>query len=57
MDLSWGMMANTPYDGEMYNTNKMKPVDYWKLAERFSPDRYNPERWLEAAKKAAGRCS
>ncbi|MBT3273750.1 MAG: glycoside hydrolase, partial [Spirochaetales bacterium] len=52
MDLSWGMMANTPYDGEMYNTNKMKPTDYWKLAEKFSPDRYKPEHWLAAAKKA-----
>ena len=36
MDLSWGMMANTPYDGGLFNTNKMKAVDYWKLADYFS---------------------
>lgn len=55
MDLSWGMMANTPYDGGFFNTNKMKPVDYWGLAERFAPDRYKPERWLAAAREAGFR--
>jgi alpha-L-fucosidase len=55
MDLSWGMMAHTPYDVGLFNTNKMKPSEYWKLADRFSPDRYEPERWLEAARKAGFR--
>ena len=37
MDLSWGMMANSPFDGGLYNANKMKPTEYWKLADRFNP--------------------
>jgi alpha-L-fucosidase len=55
MDLSWGMMAHTPYDLQLFNTNKMRPADYWKLADRFSPEQYEPERWLAAAKRAGCR--
>lgn len=55
MDLSWGMMAHTPYDGGMFNSNKMKPTEYWKLAERFNPEHYDPKRWLAAAKAAGIR--
>lgn len=55
MDLSWGMMAYTPYDGGMFNSNKMKPAEYWKLAERFNPSHYDPRLWLSAAKAAGIR--
>lgn len=52
MDLSWGMMAHTPYDGDRFNTNKMRPVDYWGLADRFDPSHYDPVSWLEPARDA-----
>jgi alpha-L-fucosidase len=55
MDLSWGMMANTPYDGEYYNFNKLPPTEYWKLAEDFDPVDYDPELWLKAARDAGVR--
>ena len=55
MDLSWGMMAYTPYDGNLFNGNKMKPTEYWKLAERFNPEHYDPRKWLAAAKAAGIR--
>jgi alpha-L-fucosidase len=54
MDLSWGMMANTPYDAAAGGANKLPPEEYWKLAERFQPDRYDPDKWLAAA--AAAGC-
>lgn len=28
------------------------PVDYWKQARQFKPDRYDPNRWFKAAKRA-----
>ncbi|MBT6146872.1 MAG: hypothetical protein HN712_21460 [Gemmatimonadetes bacterium] len=54
-DLSWGMMANTPWDGGQYNFNKMRPVDYWGLAESFAPQDYDPAAWMEAAAAAGIR--
>jgi alpha-L-fucosidase len=55
MDLSWGMMANTPWDGDRFNFNKMRPMDYWSLAKRFCPDAYDPRAWMEAAAAAGIR--
>jgi alpha-L-fucosidase len=55
MDLSWGMMANTPWDGGSFNFNKMRPADYWRLAERFGPEAYEPLTWLRAAAAAGVR--
>ena len=55
MDLSWGMMANTPWDAGRYNFNKMRPVEYWQLAERFDPEAYEPKLWMEAAAAAGMR--
>ena len=52
MDLSWGMMANTPWDGNLFSSNKMKPVEYWQLATRFQPEHYDPRAWLAAARQA-----
>ena len=30
----------------------MSPREYWKLAEKFNPQNYEPEKWLQAAKDA-----
>lgn len=46
MDLSWPMVFN------MGSGKKMPPVEYWKLAEGFKAERYDPKVWLQAAKDA-----
>ena len=51
-DLSWGMIANTSWDKGLANRNKVTPAEYYALAKRFDPDRYEPEKWLRAAKDA-----
>jgi alpha-L-fucosidase len=52
IDLSWGMMAGTPWDKGAF---KLTPEQYFALAERFKPDKYDPSLWLGAAKKAGFR--
>lgn len=52
LDLSWGMIANTAYDAAAQGRNKLPPEEYWKLADRFQPDRWDPDRLLEAAARA-----
>lgn len=52
VDLSWGMMADTPWDKGAF---KLTPEAYFKLAERFKAERYDPGRWLRAAKQAGFR--
>ncbi len=47
-DLSWGMMANVPWGGP----KALTPETYWKLAEKFKPQAYNPEKWLRAPKNS-----
>ncbi len=54
VDLSWGMIANTPW-GPGDNSDKIPPAEYWSLAERFNPENYDPERWIAAAAKAGFR--
>ena len=49
IDLSWGMIANTPWDAAAQGKNKIIPEDYWALAPRFQPDCYDPDPWLKAA--------
>ncbi len=49
IDLSWGMMTNTPWDKGAF---KLTPNQYFALADRFQPDRYDPRKWLKAAKEA-----
>jgi alpha-L-fucosidase len=52
LDLSWSMIARTPWDASAGGKNKVTPEEYWKLAERFQPARYDPDAWLSAAKRA-----
>jgi hypothetical protein len=46
IDLSWPMMTN------MGTGLKIKPAEYWKLAEQFNAEHYDPNLWLKAAKDA-----
>lgn len=55
IDLSWGMMAHTPWDAQLGNRNKVTPAQYFALAERFAPEHYDPDRWLAAAAQAGFR--
>ena len=52
LDLSWGMMKNTPWDASFQNSNKLTPAAYFALAKQFNPTNYHPDRWLKAAKDA-----
>ncbi|MEN6574982.1 MAG: alpha-L-fucosidase [Phycisphaerales bacterium] len=52
LDLSWGMMKNTPWDAGAQNRNKLTPAAYFALAEQFNPTNYHPDRWLKAAREA-----
>jgi len=52
IDLSWGMMAGMP--GFPDELERVKPTanEYFKLADRFKPDKYDPDKWLRTAKAA-----
>lgn len=58
-DLSWGMM-NSPTDPKRHVENHglpacrsvVTPRYYWEQAKHFTADRYDPSKWLKAAKKA-----
>lgn len=52
LDLSWGMMKNTPWDSGARNRNKLTPAAYFALAQQFHPTDYHPNRWLKAAREA-----
>ncbi len=51
-DLSWSMIRDTRYDSDQKNENKLKPTDYFNLAQSFNASDYNPRKWLKAAKEA-----
>jgi len=53
VDLSWGMIANTPWETDP--ARKMTPTAYFALAERFRPRSYDPRAWLKAASDAGFR--
>ena len=46
-ELSWAIM-----DKESWNPHPIKPVDYYALAARFDPRRYDADKWIKAAKEA-----
>lgn len=52
IDLSWGMMADTPWDSDRAGRNKVTPEAYFGLAKRFNPEKYDPSKWLRAAGEA-----
>ncbi len=44
---SWDMIAHYPYGG------KVSPPDkYYALADQFNPQKYDPDKWMKAAKEA-----
>jgi hypothetical protein len=51
-DLSWSMVADTPWDK---GSAKLAPEQYWQLAERFNPEKYDPDQWMRAAQAAGFR--
>ena len=52
VDLSWGMMKNTPWDWFHLNFNKQCPAEYYAQADRFDPEAYDPDLWIAAAANA-----
>ncbi len=50
LDISWGMMENPTRRAK--GNGIAAPREYWALAEKFNPEKYNPEEWLRAAKEA-----
>ena len=54
-DLSWCMIKNTPYDAELANSNKLTPEEYWRQADEFDPQSYDPNLWMAAAREAGFR--
>lgn len=53
IDLSWSMIKNTPWC--MNDEEKITPKEYFKLAEKFNPVNYNPDKWLKAAKEVGAK--
>lgn len=63
-DLSWSMM----YCGPGYAARQLKNYGlpavhaiipssrYWAQAEKFIPDRYDPDKWLSAAAALTAGC-
>jgi len=59
-DLSWSMMQTPPGDrgvraskwGLPSVQQQFTPNEYWKQSERFNPDKFDPCKWLSAAKQA-----
>lgn len=47
IDISWGMIRDTHWDRD---GTRVTPNQYFALADRFHPDKYDPHKWLAAAK-------
>ncbi len=63
-DLSWGMMKRgmgakqksfEMYGWENFDEVIVTPEKYWEQAKYFKPDRYDPDKWLAAARDAGVR--
>ena len=52
VDLSWGMMANKPWEIKQGYDKAITPREYFSLAERFKPDSFSIDKTLNLAKKA-----
>ncbi|MBN2852074.1 MAG: alpha-L-fucosidase [Clostridia bacterium] len=68
VDISWGMLAGSEFIDKKLTENEIeiliknndfspdlvrsRPSDYFRLAELFKAERYDPDQWIEAAKKA-----
>lgn len=54
IDLSWGMMANKPWENKIGCEYRISPRNYWALAEDFNPCRFETEidKVLKKAKEA-----
>jgi alpha-L-fucosidase len=48
INLSWPMMAGRGQAGQPQIT----PNEYWTQAETFNPQKYDPDKWMKAAKSA-----
>lgn len=59
VDLSWGLMCPKPHSYENVKSpewgHAMRPREYWALAKKFTAEKYDPEKWLAAAKTAGFR--
>lgn len=55
LELSWSMIANTPWDAAGAPGNKVTPAEYWALAPRFQPEHFSPNEWIAAAARAGFR--
>ena len=47
IDLSWGMFRDFKWGPEV-----IPPEEYFDLAKRFNPKKYDPEKWIKAASDA-----
>lgn len=54
IDLSWGMMANTPWENTRGYEYRVSPNMYWNMAPKFNPARFEEgmDRLLGAVKDA-----
>jgi alpha-L-fucosidase len=44
---SWDMIAHYPYGGRV-----SPPDKYYAMADQFNPQKYDPDKWMKAAKEA-----
>ncbi|MEI6071701.1 MAG: alpha-L-fucosidase [Verrucomicrobiae bacterium] len=62
-DLSWGMIKRPPGFPKLQADNHgiyavqtvIPPTEYWKQAERFLCENYDPDKWLSAAREAGAK--
>jgi len=52
IDLSWGMMANKPWEEKLKVDFTITPNEYFNLAKKFNPENFNPDKWIKSIKDA-----